>query len=413
MAEEKAATGARSAARSSWRPSGTSRHRQEHRRRRPRCNSYEVVDWVMVSCDDPGHRGRREGRPGRALRLITPSLDEWPRRERDGAPRAPLPLLIGGATTSREHTAVKIAPAYGRHDGARARRVAPVASSRRSSIRSGGALRRREPDRAGARPRAPQAKAARPLVPFRRRDRAPAGARMAARGRHGARVLGRRVLDPFPPEAGAVHRLAVLFWPGSCRPSSRGARHRRTRGGARSLRAQPGRSSTASSPRGLLTRVRLRLLAGPRGRRRRRPYRDESRTVEAAVPMLRRQAARAIPLLADWVAPRESGVPDYVGFAVTAASRRRAPPASSRARRLLGHHREGRSPTGWRRRSRSCWHERARREWATSRGRGSTSRRSARAVSRDPSGVRFRVPDHTRRDALLAARGRRRRYHAH
>jgi 5-methyltetrahydrofolate--homocysteine methyltransferase len=43
--------------------------------------------------------------------LITPSLDEMVhRRQRDGARGLELPLLIGGATTSRMHTAVKIAP---------------------------------------------------------------------------------------------------------------------------------------------------------------------------------------------------------------------------------------------------------------------------------------------------------------
>ena len=45
--------------------------------------------------------------------LITPSLDEMvgvaAEMERRGMS---LPLLIGGATTSRQHTAVKIAPAY-------------------------------------------------------------------------------------------------------------------------------------------------------------------------------------------------------------------------------------------------------------------------------------------------------------
>ncbi len=49
-------------------------------------------------------------------------------------------------------------------------------------------------------------------------------------------------------------------------------------------------------------------------------YRDESRTAEACrFPMLRRQAAEPFFSLADWVAPRDSGVPDHVGaFAVTA-----------------------------------------------------------------------------------------------
>jgi 5-methyltetrahydrofolate--homocysteine methyltransferase len=79
------------------------------------CNNYEVIDLgVMVpaevildtaverKCDFVGLSG-----------LITPSLEEMvnvaKQMERRGLQ---LPLLIGGATTSRQHTAVKIAPAY-------------------------------------------------------------------------------------------------------------------------------------------------------------------------------------------------------------------------------------------------------------------------------------------------------------
>ena len=49
--------------------------------------------------------------------LITPSLDEMVAVAREMERRGlELPLLIGGATTSRQHTAVRIAPAYGRDD---------------------------------------------------------------------------------------------------------------------------------------------------------------------------------------------------------------------------------------------------------------------------------------------------------
>ena len=90
------------------------RHRQEHRRRRARLQQLR------------GDRPRRDGvRATRSCRtalerkadiiglsgLITPSLDEMvfvaTEMERRGMT---LPLLIGGATTSRQHTAVKIAP---------------------------------------------------------------------------------------------------------------------------------------------------------------------------------------------------------------------------------------------------------------------------------------------------------------
>ena len=80
-----------------------------------RCNGYEVIDLgVMVpgnkildtaiseGCDLVGLSG-----------LITPSLDQMVEVAKEMTRRGmDLPLLIGGATTSKKHTAVKIAPAY-------------------------------------------------------------------------------------------------------------------------------------------------------------------------------------------------------------------------------------------------------------------------------------------------------------
>jgi 5-methyltetrahydrofolate--homocysteine methyltransferase len=77
------------------------------------CNNYEVVDLgVMVPCEKILETARREKADMVGLSgLITPSLDEMvhvaQEMERLGMD---LPLLIGGATTSRQHTAVKIAP---------------------------------------------------------------------------------------------------------------------------------------------------------------------------------------------------------------------------------------------------------------------------------------------------------------
>jgi 5-methyltetrahydrofolate--homocysteine methyltransferase len=79
------------------------------------CNNYEVLDLgVMVPADKILDTAVEEGCDVVGLSgLITPSLDEMvnvakemERRELD------LPLLIGGATTSKQHTAVRIAPAY-------------------------------------------------------------------------------------------------------------------------------------------------------------------------------------------------------------------------------------------------------------------------------------------------------------
>ncbi len=79
------------------------------------CNNYEVIDMgVMVSSEKILARAKEENVDLIGLSgLITPSLDEMvhvaSEMERQGFK---LPLLIGGATTSRAHTAVKIAPHY-------------------------------------------------------------------------------------------------------------------------------------------------------------------------------------------------------------------------------------------------------------------------------------------------------------
>ena len=79
------------------------------------CNNYEVIDMgVMVPCEKILERAKAEKADLIGLSgLITPSLDEMvhvaKEMERQGFK---LPLLIGGATTSRAHTAVKVAPHY-------------------------------------------------------------------------------------------------------------------------------------------------------------------------------------------------------------------------------------------------------------------------------------------------------------
>jgi 5-methyltetrahydrofolate--homocysteine methyltransferase len=79
------------------------------------CNGYDVIDLgVMVPADKILKAAKDEGADIIGLSgLITPSLDEMVHVARE-MQRLGLntPLLIGGATTSRLHTAVKIAPAY-------------------------------------------------------------------------------------------------------------------------------------------------------------------------------------------------------------------------------------------------------------------------------------------------------------
>ena len=83
------------------------------------CNNFEVVNMgVMVPCNEILARAKVEGADIVGLSgLITPSLEEMAfvaaEMERDEWFRVrKIPLLIGGATTSRVHTAVKISPHY-------------------------------------------------------------------------------------------------------------------------------------------------------------------------------------------------------------------------------------------------------------------------------------------------------------
>ena len=83
------------------------------------CNNFEVINMgVMVPCSEILARARVEGADIIGLSgLITPSLEEMSivasEMERDDYFRMrKIPLLIGGATTSRVHTAVRIAPRY-------------------------------------------------------------------------------------------------------------------------------------------------------------------------------------------------------------------------------------------------------------------------------------------------------------
>jgi len=79
------------------------------------CNNFRVIDMgVMVPCERILEMVRKEKADILGLSgLITPSLDEMihvaREMEREGLS---IPLLIGGATTSKQHTAVKISPRY-------------------------------------------------------------------------------------------------------------------------------------------------------------------------------------------------------------------------------------------------------------------------------------------------------------
>jgi len=133
------------------------------------CNSYEVVDLgVMV----PSERILSTARELKAdmigvSGLITPSLDEMVHLAKEmERQQFKVPLLIGGATTSRIHTAVKIAPMYSQpvvHVQDASRAVGVVGSLKSADLRENFVsenLRDQEKLRQGHRPQA------QPLLPF-------------------------------------------------------------------------------------------------------------------------------------------------------------------------------------------------------------------------------------------------------
>ena len=80
-----------------------------------RCNNYEVIDLgVMVSCEKILEAAKNENVDIIGLSgLITPSLEEMTHVAKEMQRlKFSVPLLIGGATTSRAHTAIKIEPHY-------------------------------------------------------------------------------------------------------------------------------------------------------------------------------------------------------------------------------------------------------------------------------------------------------------
>ncbi|MFI5179824.1 MAG: methionine synthase [Thermoanaerobaculia bacterium] len=134
------------------------------------CNNYAVVDLgVMVPADRILAAIRREKPDVVGLSgLITPSLDEMVHVAREMEhDRIAVPLLIGGATTSPIHTAVKIAPAYGPPvvhvlDASRAAGVVSSLLSRDQAESFAREVRTRQNDLR----RDHEKKSAKPLLPF-------------------------------------------------------------------------------------------------------------------------------------------------------------------------------------------------------------------------------------------------------
>ncbi|MGI9111838.1 MAG: methionine synthase [Gaiellaceae bacterium] len=134
------------------------------------CNNYEVIDLgVMVAGETILDTAVAEGASAIGLSgLITPSLDEMVNVAKEMERRGlELPLLIGGATTSRQHTAVRIAPAYAQPTVhvLDASRVVGVVSNLLDPVRAGALDRENRDDQERLRDQYAE-KERRPLLPL-------------------------------------------------------------------------------------------------------------------------------------------------------------------------------------------------------------------------------------------------------
>ena len=299
------------------------------------CNNYEVIDLgVMVPAAKILETAQQENADIIGLSgLITPSLDEMchvaAEMERQGFD---LPLLIGGATTSRVHTAVKIHPHYRRGqavyvtDASRAVGVASSLMSAQTRPAYVADIRQEYARIAAAHARGEEAKQRLSLKDARANALE-------------AQLVGQRhpAAADIPRHAGASRTIRLR----SCAITSTGRR------------SSPPGSSPASSRQFWTTRNTARRRAVCSMTRRRccdriaserwcsasavfgfwpanaegddiLVYGDERRTNPIAVlhtlrQQLTRREGRANVALADFVAPRASGLADYIGaFMVTA-----------------------------------------------------------------------------------------------
>ena len=355
------------------------------------CNSYEVKDLgVMVSADRILAAAKESGADMIGLSgLITPSLEEMVHVAREmERQQFEVPLLIGGATTSRTHTAVKIAPAYHGpvvHVLDASRAVGVVGQLKGAEKRALlDAANRAEQERLRREHEARQKRAA---------ARQPRGGAAAAHARSTGRATRRR-----SPSCGARACSATSTCRRSCRTSTG---RRSSRSGSCAARYPrifenpdwgPKAREVFDEAQVMLQQLVARREAEGAGCYGFFPaaavgddveiYADESRSgLLGTLHTLRQQAVRADGLpaqaLADFVAPRETGLADWIGaFAVTAGLGAEEIVARPRARQrsLRRDHGEGtRRPAG-RGARRVAAPARARGSGATARTRRSRSR---------------------------------------
>jgi 5-methyltetrahydrofolate--homocysteine methyltransferase len=295
------------------------------------CNGYEIVDLgVMVPCEKILETAVEQGCDIVGLSgLITPSLDEMVHVAKEMQRRGmQKPLLIGGATTSRQHTAVKIAPEYAgatTHVLDASRAVSTVAALLDDKRKAGFVAKTREEYEQLRRLHAH--KRAKPLAPY-----AVANERRPALEWGPAAVtkptfVSLRLLDDIALDEVARYIDWTFFFtawelagkfPAILDDPRHGAAARELYDNGRALLDRIVREKL------LVARAAYGLWPAQSEGNDIVLYEDESRDrVVARFPMLRQQQEKAdgepYRCLADFVAPRSSGVPDWAGaFVVTA-----------------------------------------------------------------------------------------------
>ena len=391
------------------------------------CNNYEVMDLgVMVPADKILAAARERGADIIGLSgLITPSLEEMVHVAREMERQGfTLPLLIGGATTSRAHTAVQDRARLQRAGRARARRLARGGrrrASSRATDRERASTPRTAASRSGCGASTRRAGRSEPLLPIEEARAAP----------HADRLDGLRAAAAVLP--GTRADRATCRCARSC-PTSTGRRSSPpgscaapTRGSSRTPTGARGRASCSTTRRrcwsGSSTRARCTARAvygffpanavGDDIE----VYADESRAgLLGTLHTLRQQADKGdgepAQALADFVAPRETGLADWIGaFAVTAGlgADELVGAPRARARRLRRDHGEGAGRPPGRGARRVAAPARRARDWGYGRDEALADRGpDPREVPRHPARARLSgLPRPHREAAALRPAGRR------
>jgi 5-methyltetrahydrofolate--homocysteine methyltransferase len=293
------------------------------------CNNYEVIDMgVMVPAEKILERAKAEKADMIGLSgLITPSLDEMVHVAREMERQGfKLPLLIGGATTSRAHTAVKIAPQYSEPvvHVLDASRAVPVATSLLSDDGKADFVARHRVEYEAVRKSHSAPRQQVVSLDVARSRRAPIEWR--AEDLAVPEFTGVRVLDDFPL---ATLREFIDWTPFFHTWGLKGVYPRILEGGERGTQAR----QLFADGQALLDKIIEKKSIQARGVYGVFPangvgddvelYTDCKRqTVLARFHFLRQQANREgsepCRSLSDFIAPKETGLADYIGaFAVT------------------------------------------------------------------------------------------------